>query len=95
MNKVKIEWTNHIIELVVVSIGITAAFALNNWNEGKKEKQQEKNYIANLLEETNFNINQIKKVIKNAESDSIANFELINIFLKNKYDQENILPLIS
>lgn len=45
----KINWKNHFIELLVVIIGISIAFSLNNWKESSKDKKPEKRYLQNLL----------------------------------------------
>ena len=47
--KEPIDWRNHLIELLVVIIGISIAFALNNWSEGNKEKQSERDHLQSLI----------------------------------------------
>ena len=39
-------------EIVLVVIGILIALQINNWNEGRKEKAEEKKLIKQLLEDT-------------------------------------------
>ena len=46
--RIKIDWTNHLIELLVVFIGITAAFMLNNWREEHKDRQLEEKYLSSF-----------------------------------------------
>ena len=36
MEKNEVDWKNYSIELIVVFIGITLAFMLNNWREDAK-----------------------------------------------------------
>ena len=45
----KINWQYAIGEIVIVIIGITIAFGLNNWAEGRKDKALEKRYLENLI----------------------------------------------
>ncbi len=44
----KIFWKIHFIELIVVIIGISIAFALEGYTESKKEKKVEINYLSSL-----------------------------------------------
>lgn len=44
----KISWKIHFIELIVVIIGISIAFALEGYTESKKEKKVEVNYLNSL-----------------------------------------------
>jgi len=47
----KINWISHFIELVVVFIGITAAFLLNNWRELRSERKLELKYYNSMLKD--------------------------------------------
>ncbi len=38
----KIEWKSKIADLLIVIIGISIAFQLNNWNESKKSDEDAK-----------------------------------------------------
>lgn len=46
--KQKINWTNHILELVVVVIGITIAFMLENWRQQSANSELEQKYLNSL-----------------------------------------------
>ncbi len=48
MSKNKIQWRTHFIELLVVIIGISIAFALEGWSEKSKNRQLEINYLQSL-----------------------------------------------
>lgn len=48
MSKNKIQWRTHFIELLVVIIGISIAFALEGWSEKSKNRQLEVNYLQSL-----------------------------------------------
>lgn len=57
----KIDWVNHIIELITVVIGILLAFALNNFNKNKKDESRAFQYmegIKNNLDHLEYNLIQ-------------------------------------
>ena len=49
--KGKIDWANHILQLIIVTLGILLAFTLNSWNETRKEKNLTRIYMLGLKEE--------------------------------------------
>jgi hypothetical protein len=53
MNKIiehlRTEWYKYFFEILVITIGILGAFALNNWNENRKEIATERELLANVL----------------------------------------------
>ncbi len=59
-----INWKNYFIELIVVFIGITAAFILNNWREDYKSDELESKYlnsIKNDVIQDSMSVNEILK----------------------------------
>ena len=46
--KTKIKWKYYLIELMVVFIGVTAGFLLNNWREDNAELKLEKKYLESF-----------------------------------------------
>ena len=53
--KLKIDWKSKLIDLLIVIIGITIAFQLNNLNESNKSKAKEKDYLKSFYEENRDN----------------------------------------
>ena len=60
MNKlikhIETDWYKYILEVIVIIIGILGAYALNNWNEGRKNAIQEKQLLRELNQNLNSNI---------------------------------------
>ena len=51
-----IHWLNHLIELFVVIVGVTIAFSLNNWNDERKARKLEQQYIQSLVHDLETDI---------------------------------------
>ena len=47
----KEKWPEYILEILVITIGILGAYALNSWNEQNKAKTLEKEYVFRLIED--------------------------------------------
>lgn len=56
------------LELLVVFLGVTAGFLLNNWQEGLREQTLEKKYVEGLLRDADANI---KSTQESVDSDSL------------------------
>jgi hypothetical protein len=64
MKKQKIDWINHFIELIVVFIGITLAFMLNNWRESYNNQQLENKYLVGFHNDISDDSAELNTTIK-------------------------------
>lgn len=55
---------NYIRELSIVIIGISAAFAINQWSEGNKDSRREKQVLQTILSELENNIFYVDDAIE-------------------------------
>lgn len=62
------DWKKLFFELIVVFLGVTAGFLLNNWQLDKKDKQLEKRYMIGFLQDVNANIAELETEV---DSDSL------------------------
>jgi hypothetical protein len=51
LSTLKEKWAEYILEILVITIGILGAYALNSWNEQNKAKTLEKEYVFRLIED--------------------------------------------
>ncbi|MCH9008451.1 hypothetical protein IIA29_10690 [candidate division KSB1 bacterium] len=78
-----INWKNHFIELLVVIVGITAAFALNNWQENRKNSQKEALYIQSLIKDIESDIKTLEVSAK-LVSDNLRAVKRLDYLIRHK-----------
>lgn len=61
LKHLKENWIRHGFETLVVTVGILGAFALNNWNEERKDRILEKEYLRNINQEFKSNREQFRE----------------------------------
>jgi len=57
----KINWKYAIGEVLIVIIGISIAFWLNNWNQQRSDQNLKEQYVSNLIEDVNAEIKKINE----------------------------------
>ena len=58
------DWRKLGFELVVVFLGVTAGFLLNNWRIERQEKKLEQKYITGFLQDLQSNITELELALK-------------------------------
>lgn len=66
----KFSWRYAFGELVLITLGIYLAFAVNNWNDIRKERKLEQFYLSKLLADVTLSIDQLERHIALAENHS-------------------------
>jgi len=63
----KEKWPEYILEILVITIGILGAYALNSWNDQNKAKALEKEYISRLIEDLSKDTSGFHIELKNTQ----------------------------
>lgn len=95
INTLAQKWPEYLLEILVITIGIMGAFALNNWNEDRKQNNIEKKYLINLKNDLQADIIGLDTFMLVAERKIVAAKNLNERALKDSvgvlYDLSNVL----
>ena len=91
----KIDWTSKILDLLIVIIGITIAFRLNNWNESRKTNTEIKSYIKSFYDENKSNQQDLANAIKLLKLKEKDVDSLKQILISKDYSNKRIRVLVS
>lgn len=71
-------------EIILVVIGILIALQINNWNEARKSKILELNYLENIKTDLNLNLASLKTFIADREKSIKASDSILEFFNNTK-----------
>lgn len=80
LDTLKSKWAEYLLEIIVITIGILAAFTLNEWKESIQDSTLEHKILKNLEIEINDNINQLEENLIKHEKKKRKTIELLNHF---------------
>jgi len=78
-------------EIILVVIGILIALSINNWNEIRKQRLQEKDYYCKLLEDLNQDVIQIEQHIEANKQRILSSNKLIQLLQQPQPSQAEVI----
>lgn len=86
----KIDWKSKLLDLLIVIIGITIAFKLNNWNESRKVTNDERAYMSSFSNENRINRENLVAALDFSRSTEKDIDTLKTLLVSENYTDERI-----
>lgn len=90
-----INWRDKILDLIIVIIGISVAFQLNNWNDAVNKSETADQYIANFGEENSTNIDELSAALEQSSATYVHIDSLQKILDRNDLSDDRIPGLMA
>ena len=82
-------WHKLMLELLVVFLGVTAGFVLNNWRIQQQEKKLEEKYLSGFLEDINKDIPELQNLVREDSQWIARATPLINALKKGHFSMDS------
>lgn len=82
LKTLKEKWPEYLLEILVLIVGIYGAFAVENWNDERKERNAEKVIILNLRNEMSANKVELESIQRRHNQAIEAGIQLLGLFGK-------------
>jgi len=69
-------------EIILVVIGILIALQINNWNEGKKTKEKEREALLEIVSDLEYSLNDLDEVVNTQNNNLAKNINSLKILIK-------------
>lgn len=86
----KINWKDHLVNLIVVILGISIAYWLNNWSESKKQAKLERVYLEGIKKDLGEDIEELEYLVDFTEK-QIKSLDRITAFIAKRPVAEDSL----
>ena len=93
--KTKTNWKNHFIELIVVVIGITIAFMMENWRQEEASREIEQKYLQSFRDDLQGDANTLDSVTVSIQNKIYLLRSFIGDIKKGEVKQDRAEEVIS
>lgn len=80
----KEDWYKYVLEIIVITIGILGAFALNSWNDGRKVAAAQQELINSLIEDFEYNTDVLLNEKLVLSEERLTNMNLFYHLIENE-----------
>jgi Family of unknown function (DUF6090) len=85
-----IDWKNQFVSVIVVFLGISTAFYLDNWNEGIKKRKLENEYLSALMLDLEEDIFSIEEALDTSKFFLEENNKLLKVLYGQKESSDSV-----
>jgi hypothetical protein len=78
-------------EIILVVIGILLALQINNWNEERKDRQQEMVYYGKMLEDINQDLSSLNELIEDNEARILGSNDMMVLLQQSLPDRKAVV----
>ena len=95
MKTLKKKWPKYILEIIVITIGILAAFALSNWKQGRLEGEKTTNYLNSLVKDLQADTARYENFYLQRLEEKIEVLYLAKKYASEKYQVQDTLDFLN
>jgi len=87
----KSDWYKYLLEIIVIMMGILGAFALNNWNEERKMREQGKQYVREIYSDLKNDVQTLEGIIDQLKQEHEASGNVLEVYESPEHSIEDSL----
>ena len=86
LETLRLKWTEYLLEIFVIVIGILGAYSLNSWNETRKSEIRKDQLLRSLKIEFQYNLNALNTTMG---YDSLFDLDIENLLSQMNSEHMN------